>query len=292
MTIQSKDGFEFYTNANGEIDSFILKGDNLVNEIEYIKKNKLLGISLSYFKSNKVRNLDFLSEIDFVQRVSITDMDIDYSGLYYLKDLKYAILGVKGKKQHLDFSNFPNLEYLSVDWYAKFPDLSNCKRLKEVVLWKYKPKSQSFRELKLPSSLECLEVSDANICDFNDFNLVNLRSLEGHNCKNLFSLDGLRNVSSNLNILVLDNCKKLTDYKELECCQQLEKIIIGDCGDIPHLKWIRDLKKVKHFSFWGTSVIDGDISPCIGIEYVSFKNSKKYNYKMEDFIHIRPDMEP
>jgi hypothetical protein len=98
----------------------------------------------------------------------------------------------------------------------------------------------------------------------------------------LKTVKGIIDFSSNLQVLTLDYCRKLDDYEELLFCKNLRKIILGNCGDISSLNWLKELKNVEHFSFWGTKLIDGNISPCLGIDYVSFKNSKRYNYKMEE----------
>lgn len=283
MAIIVKDGFEFIDDIDGNPEALVIKGENLNEEVKYINSNKIKSIYLTFFKSKSINNLDFLNETNCIEKVNLNDVDVDYSGLYCLSNLKHAILSVKNKKQYLDYSKFKHLEYLSIDWYSQFPDLSSNTNLKELVIWKFKPKSKMFSELKLPKELENLQISESNILNFDGLYLTNLKKFEGHYCNFLESLKGINGVSSNLNTLILDNCIKLTDYTNLESCKKLRKIVLGDCGDISTLKWLRELKNVKHFSFWNTRLIDGDTSPCFGIDYVSFKNAKHYNHKKEEF---------
>jgi hypothetical protein len=182
----------------------------------------------------------------------------------------------------LDYSKFSKLEILSIDWYNNFPDLSKNENLKELSVWKFRPKSKGLAELSLPKSLEKLHITESNILSLAGLELNNLREFEGHYCNALETVRGIDNFSNSLNVLILDYCRKLTSYEDLRYAKNLNKLILGDCGDIQNIKWLKDLKNMKHFSFWNTKLIDGDTSPCIGIDYVSFKNQKHYNYKKED----------
>lgn len=283
MAIIKKDGFEFIDDINGNPEAFVLKGIFIEREIEYIIKNKIKSLYLNFFDSKGINNLDFLERISFIEKININDLDIDYSGLYHLKNLEYAIICVKNKKQYLDYSEFKHLKYLSIDWYSQFPNLAKNEKLKELVIWKFKPKSKSFIELNLPKELENLEVTESNILSIEGLNLHNLKKIEAHYCNSLNSLRGIKNISLNLNAIILDNCKKLTNYNDLGDCKKLEKIILSNCGEIPSLKWLKELKRVKHFSFWNTRLYDGNTNPCFGIDYVSFKNAKHYNHKEEEF---------
>ena len=284
MAIIKKDGFDFFTDLKGNPDSIILKYSYLSDVISYIKENRIISVSLAYFLSGDIQNLNFLKEVSFIEKFSINDpMNLDIADLYALENLKYLTISVTDKKQYLDYTQFKNLEYLSIDWYNHFPDLTENINLKELSIWKFRPKHKSFDGLKLPLDLENFQITESNVLNFNGLNLRNLISFEGHYCSKLENFEGLEGISNNLNILVLDYCRKLVDYEKLDTCKDLQKLILGNCGDIPSLSWLKSLHKVKHFSFWNTKLIDGDVSPCFGIDYVSFKNSKSYNYKEEEF---------
>ena len=219
-----------------------------------------------------------------IEKISLDDLDINYSGLYHLENLKNLTLSVKNNTQHLDFSKFSKLEILSIDWYQKFPNLTQTNRLKELYMWKFRPKTQSLSALQLPNSLEVLHITQSNIRTFNGLILPNLKNFGAYYCNAVESVEGIDKISKVLQTLILEYSHKLTSYDRLKLCKELEKIIIVDCGDIPNLLWLRELKKVKHFSFWNTKLNDGDTAPCFGIDYVSFKNAKHYNHKEEEFI--------
>ena len=211
-------------------------------------------------------------------------MDINYSGLYYLKNLKNLTLSVKNSTQHLDFSKFVDLESLFVDWYQKFPDLTQCNNLKELHLWKFKPKTKSFSELVLPKNLEVLSITQSNIQSLRELCLPNLKDFGAYYCNSLDNTEGINKFSENLQTLIFQYSRKLVNYNDLKFCKKLEKLIIADCGNIPNLNWLTELKNIKHFSFWNTTLNDGNVKPCFGIDYVSFKDSKHYNFKESDFV--------
>lgn len=281
MAIITQDGYEFYEGLNGH-KIFILKGLNLKEELSYIKNKNILSIALGDLLQNGIIDLSFLKEINFIEEIHTGDTLLDYSGIYYLNSLKRVTVNIEKAKPNLDFSKFQNLEYLSIDWYEKFPDLSNNLKLKELYIWKFRPKSQTFKDVVLPQNIEFLHITESNILNLDGLECSSLKTFEGHNCSKLESLSGIKGIS-NIETLILDYCVRLTQYNDLKNCEQLRKIILGNCGTLPTLNWLKSLKNVNYFSFWGTKLESGDTSPCFGIDYVSFKNSKDYNHKSEEF---------
>jgi len=284
MAIVNKDGFEFYSDIKGDPDYFLFKGVDLNVELEYVKRENIKSVAFDFFYSKEIRNLDFLENLKQIEKVSLDDVDFNFNGLYYLHLLKDLSITIKNKDQHLDFSKFLNIKRLSINWYINFPNLTKNTKLKELKIWKFRPKSKSLSALRLPQEIEILKISETNILNLEGLEVSNLREFEGYYCNSLVSLKGIDKFSKTLNVLVLDYCRKLTFYNSLENLVNLEKLIIGDCGDIPDIQWINNLKRINHFSFWNTKLLDGDTSPCLGIEYVSFKNQKYFNYKLEDII--------
>ncbi len=272
-----KNGFIFYDGFFNEPVMHI-EDSNEEQQLKYLKDNNIKNVSFD----KSLIDFSFLKEIDFIEEVYISS-DVIPEDLYNLKKLKRIITNVTKNKPSIEYANFPYLEYLSIDWYDDFPDLSSNKLLKELIIWKYKPKSKSLGELKLPKTLEKLKITESNIQDLSGLDLKNLLQFECHYCKLLRSLTGLQIFGSKLKVLTLDYCKNLKEYDDIQYGEQLEKIIIGDCGDLPTIKWLKKLEKVEHFSFYNTKLIDGDTSPCSGIKYVSFKNARHYNHKIEEF---------
>lgn len=283
MGIITLDGFDFIQDLNGDPDAFIVKGESLIDEIEYIKLKNIKSIYLTYFKSKNIKNLDFLNQVPFVEKVNLNGLEVDYLGLYHLKSLKSITLSVINKNQHLDFSYFSELETLSIDWYKDFPSLSKNSNLKELFIWKFKPKSKSLRDLSLPTKIEKIHISDSNIYNLEGLELSELKEFEAHYCNALESVNGITGFSNNLIKVVFDNCKKLKYYEGLRFALNIEVLIMTNCGDIPSLFWLNDLKKLKLLNFFNTKLVDGDTSFCLPIDEVIFKNQNYYNFKQVDF---------
>lgn len=277
MGMFEKDGYVFF-DGFFKTPVFNFTSSNTEKQVEYLKKNNIKNISFE----KSLLDFSFMDKIPFIEEVYISS-NIKPVDLYKLKNLKRIIINISKKNPFIDYSQFINLEYLSIDWYNEFPDLSNNYNLKELVVWKYKPKSKSLNELTLPKNLRKLHITESNIENLEGLALSELIEFEGHYCSSLRSLKGLEEINKKLKSLVLDYCRKLENYNSLENCRNLEKIILGDCGDIPNLNWLKNMKKIKHLSFYNTKLLDGDVSLCFGIEYVSFKNSKNYNHKIEEF---------
>jgi hypothetical protein len=278
MAIIEKDGYKFFDGFYGDL-VFDLDEFEVSKKIDYIIKNKIKNISIS----SRLVNLNFLKEIDFVEEIYFgTLKETEYLKLYQLINLKKIIISIEKGKPNLDYSKFPKLEVLSIDWYNNFPDLSKNDNLKELSVWKFKPKSKSLAELSLPENLEKLQITESNILSLEGLELNDLREFEGHYCNALETVKGIEKFSKNLNVIILDYCRKLTSYEDLKFAENIEKLILGNSGDIANLLWLKNLKKIKHFTFVNTKLTDGDTSPCFGIDYIGFKNQKHYNYKEED----------
>ncbi|KFF23778.1 hypothetical protein [Chryseobacterium vrystaatense] len=274
------DGFNF--SKDGKTIA-IRGGNKLKDEIEYIKANKITSVSIN--SESNLQGLMFFSELTFIDEIYLSKFDLDYSGLYELVNLKQVtvIIFTPKPKPIIDYSRFKKLEYLSLDWYNEVLDLTSNLKLKTLYIWKFKPKSKSFSFISLPNSLKKIHITESNIQNFDGLKLPNLKSFEGHYCSKLTSLDGLKKSSDNLQTFILGSCGNLTNYDDLKYCKNLEKVILTRCGDMDSLSWLKPLKKVKHFTFLYTKVLDGDVSICSEIKYVAFTNSRHYNHKMEEF---------
>jgi hypothetical protein len=190
--------------------------------------------------------------------------------------------------QHLNFEKFKYLETLSIDWYSDFADLSKNRNLKELYIWKFKPKGKSFKDLVLPQNLDLLHITESNIESFKGLEGLAIKQLEAYYCSNLKSLEGLEIVSGSLERLILENCKNIVNFDPLGHCTLMKKIILTKCGNIPNLKWLALIKDLKMFTFLGTNILDGDLSYCFGIDYVYFNNAKHYNHRVNEFSQVTP----
>jgi protein phosphatase 1 regulatory subunit 7 len=73
----------------------------------------------------------------------------------------------------------------------------------------------------------------------------------------------------------------------LACLKKLKILKLINCGDIPDLKFIKLMPELKAISFVDSNIVDGDLSHCIGLEFVGFLKKKSYSHVPEDFPRDR-----
>lgn len=275
MKLIYKDDVPFYEDK-GQLNTLILSGKDLIQELKLLDKYGISSISLNrYFCGNRINNLDFLRDYPFIKSVSISDVDFNLDGLYYLKGLESLI--VMGKDT-LDYSCFPNLKILDTRQPGpyKFPD-----QIHTLYIWYMKLKGKDLSSIKFPTCLRNLYIlwSDIN-------NLVgiprNLEKLEVSYSRKFTSLQGLSNSSTTLKELHIENCPKLVEYSSLKSCDKVSKLTLHKCKTIPSLDFIPYLTNLQHFTFLGTKVLDCDLSYIKDIQSVYFNNNKDYNLRLKD----------
>jgi len=104
-----------------------------------------------------------------------------------------------------------------------------------------------------------------------------LQKLELNNVSSLEIIDEIEKNSTSIKSLRFDSCKKIKNFEYVSNLKELEVLGLNNCGDIPIIQFIKGLPKLKNLTFVNTSIIDGDISPCIGLDYVSFSDKKHYS---------------
>lgn len=284
MIIEIIENFKIIPEENGNV--LLIESDKLDECIQFAIDNNITKISIQGYYGYKLSNLDFLKKNNFFTQLSVVEdmTDINISAVHYLKGLTY--LSLSNNKQNLDLSSFPELEKLSLDWNNNLTNLNKCKKLKHLALWKFKPKSKSFIELDGLNGLESLKITQSNIESFSGIqNLHQLNQLEGYYLSKLESLKGIELLAKSLKILILENCRKLIKYESVfEDLVVLEKLILGDCGELDNLKFINKMDKISFFSFVNTNIKDGNLFPLKEkhFEYVGFNDKKHYSHKMKE----------
>jgi protein phosphatase 1 regulatory subunit 7 len=285
MKIEIVDGYKMLSDVSRK-STLIIESNRLEDCLRFAAAKKVTKIYLQYNYGFKLSNVDFLKNYDFFTEVSIIKdlQDIDISGVQFLKRL--IRLTLSNGNQGLDFGNFPLLEEASVHWNSKLKNLELCKSLQKLTLWQYKPKSGSCQELGGLSSLISLKITQSNIRSLTGLEgLKHLQEFEGYYLTKLEDIAKIITVSNTLRFLTLDHCKKLHAYeKDLASLANLQKLILGDCGDLDSLKFVRHLTKLIFLSFVGTNIKDGNLSFLLGrkFEHIGFDDKRHYSHKMKE----------
>lgn len=280
MAIVIKNGMLFLDGLNS--DYIVLESDKLDDYIKFINDNKVKAVYLSQLYSFN-ENLEFFKECEHIEEVNITSSSVvNYDGLKYLKNLKVLLL--QEPKGKVDLGINSTLEEVGIEMNKNIFGIDKLKNLKELRVWKYKPKDRDLNDIGRLASLEKLKIIQSSINSLKGCeSLVNLKELELGYLSNLYYIDSLEEIKESLKVLEFTSCKKIVNHEYIACLQNLERLIFDKCGEIKTIKFIEKMLKLKYFVFMNTNIVDGDLNPCKGIEYVAFTNKKHYSHKDSDF---------
>ncbi|WP_394548673.1 leucine-rich repeat domain-containing protein [Priestia aryabhattai] len=266
-------------------ETVIINDKHLDECIEYINKHdvKHIDITNNYYKKE---DIDFLFQCNHIEYLSIHGEYLkDISGIYSLKNLKG--LGITSINLDIDLAHLNTLESLTLSWNKKFKNINQLSNLKGLYIWKYNPKNKNLEEFKELKNLENLHLTQCRVESLQGIQHLNkLSSLDIAYLSSLKSLEGLENLDVSLKFLKIESCKNIQDMSVIGLLKNLEQLSLPRCGELPSINFIRNLKKLTGFSFLGTNVLDGDISPCENLSQVYFTNKKHYSHKEKDFIEL------
>lgn len=244
-------------------------------DLEFLKDiNGLNNIEILHIcaNCNSFAFLDFFSnliELHIGNGSAIQKIDLS-------KCTRLKVLNIAGKFS-VNGIEFLQLDSISISDTKYFPFDKLNNGIKELYLRNVKIEFKDLFHIKSLIKLEIIQIKNDSLTGL-DFN--NLEYLSVAYCSKLS------------NYSFLKDCKKIK-YMELEKCKhiptnllrelvKIEKLILIDCGEIDSLDFIDGLQNLKFFSFYGTTVLSGDLTPCLKLDYVSTNNKKSYNIKDKD----------
>lgn len=267
-------------------ETVIINDKHLDECIEYINKHnvKHLDITNDYYKKE---DIDFLFQCNHIEYLSIHGEYLkDISGIYSLKNLKG--LGITSINLDIDLAHLNTLESLTLSWNKKFKNINQLSNLKGLYIWSYNPKNKNLEEFKELKNLESLLLAQCRIESLQGIQHLNkLSFLEIAYLRTLKSLKGIEGLYSSLKFLKIEACKNIQDFSTIQTLSKLEILSLHRCGEVPSINFIRRLENLEAFSFLGTNVLDGDISPCTKLKQVYFTNKKHYSHKEKDFVKFQ-----
>lgn len=186
---------------------------------------------------------------------------VDYSKIKGLKNLRLVGKG--------------NLNYQSVQ------------TLKELQISQLKEKE--FLRFDLPVLLKLSAVQ----CDFCSLsgveNCPQLQWLSLSYMRSLTDISALKSLAPTLRALYIENCPKISDFSVIAKLKNLEYLELTGKNEIPSLDFIRELPNLKFISL-SMNVLDGDITPCLGMQYADVVCKRHYNLKNKDLPKDRTDL--
>ncbi|MBC9931119.1 hypothetical protein [Chitinophaga qingshengii] len=275
------DGFQITSQHGSSTKFLVLESNRLQACLNYAVKKNIKAIIINDYE-DYLPDLNFLHQYDFFTEVFCAADLEDISAIYALKKLQK--LSISNGKHEVDLTRFSALKECSIDWNNKIKGLDQPNNILHLEIWKFKPASKDFTILSGCTQTNILKITESNIESFKGIDAMrSLGHFEGHYLSKLTTLDGLEAIAPHLMTLILEYCRKLSNYDTvLRQLVHLKKIILGDCGPLPSIDFVRNLKELGFFSFVNTNILDGDISPADNLGYAGFDNKRHYNRKFEN----------
>lgn len=228
---------------------------------EYFEINENATLIIDFYE---LINYSNFNSFDCLKKIRINKLlltgskraEYDVSELMKMKELK--LLDNRNIELEYDFLNFPELEVLIYTWIKKCKNISSLKKLKELSLWSYKPKSQDLIEFSEMSKIEELRIIQSNITTISGSEkMPNLNSLILISNRNL-SLEDLDCIYPNVESLYIESCKKIND-NFVKFFPNLKKLEFSSNAPIDSLKNIlENLKKLEYLNVAENDILESD----------------------------------
>lgn len=282
-----------YSSLNEIIDiSFLIKMSTIVElkisafckdlDSIYVLKPKILHMQKQRFALNFVKLKDSIEDLD------LYDLNPNFTDG---SKIDHTLLSCK-KLKRIGLSNFDKTEseiLMKMTWLEEL-EISNYKdrKLDLIAINEMKNlRKLSMQQIPIVSlthlsnltNLEKLKLIKLGINDLNGIEyLRKLENLTINYCSKLKDISGI-SACTQLKKLEFNMCKKIEKYEKLSDLKNLKGLVINSCGEVSSLKFIKDMSGLKFLSFVDTNIIDGDLTPCLRLEYVGTQDRKHYNVK-------------
>lgn len=278
---------------NGDIDNPLELTERVIEDV----LNTMIenGIQKLYFglpDSNR-KNISFIVNFPFLTGVRIGLDGFDVSPIAQCCDLEEIDIPFRYQGV-IDFSNFPKLKFLAIDWRNRGSSTAfKCKNLQTLSLSKYW--GTSLIDFPVLQKLEKLILTDPKILNLAGLEqLENLKEIHIIGAKELVNIDHIESCQM-LNEVFLYGCKYIEDLTPLMYLKNLKRLNLGNLGDLSTIKFLRPLKQLEEFYMEGsTNVIDGDLKVLQelcekeNLNKIIFKNRKHYSHTREQLGYQVP----
>lgn len=264
-------------------DIIWLNSNNLEKDLRCYDVFNLDGVGIDYYNGYELNDIEFLSRNPKIKGVVILDGDkFDLSPIYDLINIEFVAIDQNNKG--FDFSKFSNLFSISTSWNKEIVLPQKSRKLKELYLSKYKPHFRSCVELGGFPNLLKLDLVSPLLESLDGLEqLQNLNELSLSYCLKLKDISSIINIP--LKSLSLNHCKKINKY-HFEKLNSLRKLYVLYCAPIKSLEFLYNMPEIELFSFCGTMLENGDLTPCLKLKRVGFNDNKNYSHRLSEIQKI------
>lgn len=266
---------------------YYINSEDIESEIRHIKRENIKNIGLNRFKGYKLDNIRALSELNFIEKLSIEITNIDIAGLVNFSNLDFLYFQ-DDNNQQIDFKYFNNIRYLNIRLHTNILNLANCKSMRGLYVSDFDASKMNKIFFSVFKKIRSLTLNNVkNLVDLDYFDLPSsLEELNLFYCKKLENIDAIQKLNGSLKKVEISVCKKIFSLEILGKVQSLEKLIIFDSAPIQNASSFASLDKLKHLTVMGSSYfINGDLNALVNIVkegvYVGIDNKRHYSHTFE-----------
>ena len=215
-------------------------------------------------------------------------INFDFSPLYDMKEVKLLSCQNRygSREQYLseiDYSRVHGIAYLCIGVNRSTLNYNKIETLKSLSVSGFKGRNYDLTDLFCSEELDTLEMVQCGINSLNGIEISNkMQCLYLRYNRSLQDISALNRVRGTLKALRIENCPKIQDFSVLGELENLELLELTGSNVLPSLDFLKRMKSLKTFVF-SVNVLDGDLSPCLGLSYVySEKDRRHYNLKDAD----------
>jgi len=264
---------EMHSPWTSQIEKIISKRG--IVELELNDGKGWKGMDVRFLKSSNLQNLKALEILDFL-------VD-NVEDIHHLHDIKHLEVSTYCKTP-IDFTAFPQLESVAIEWRANSKSIFKAHTLREVFVNNYTGSSlKPFAEL---DQLESLRLKSPRIREIGDLStLRKLRDFALVNATRLTSLEGIQ-VLKTLEHFEANHNRRISNIEQIGSLTELRHLEIWDNREIDTLRPLLSLKNLEELFFYeSTNIVDGDVA-CLmqlpKLRKTSFQNRRHYNCKREE----------
>jgi hypothetical protein len=258
--------------------------------MEYARQHHSGHVAVSPLSGDyKLPDLSSLVSFSWVEHLTVQHADmLDISALSQLRQLRYLQLS-GAPKQALNLSNYSQLTELRIDWWSKLQLGTALSSLRALSLSGYSPASgdlTALPEMPLLVDLEFVNSRKLLLSGIERFPLLKRLTIDYF--PKLTDLSPLAALECGvLETLEFGNCPRLADHAQISAIKSLQRLAFNGCGEIPTLRFLDELPALESFSFVGTNILDGDLSPCLRLRFAGFFDKRHYSHRSSDFPPAR-----
>ena len=272
-----------------------------------------LDIDLSYFHAGGYDGIS--CDVDLVHRCGEVDVleirNASACAFRQLGDLGYVKqLSVRGPNDGgvgLDLRQFGQLELLATPGHKDVQFPAEMPKLTDLFLGAYLPggRESSRLPLELPAlvafsfgtgsmaalpalpeaPLALLNYFFGRVPDLGEFHrYASLGELNVQQQSRLHDVRVLQHLSA-LRRASFDGCRKLSDLAPLQSCVNLQELFIINCAPLPSLDFLSSMTRLREFHCV-TKIVDGDLTPLIGIEKLNIDHRRHYSHTEEELLQL------